>query len=95
MRRAAKADANQPEVVSALRSAGWQVWHTHTLGRGYPDLTCSKGGVNLLIEVKQPGEALTPDETNFHAAWTGPLVVVYSGQDAVNKAQDVLRGVES
>lgn len=86
MRRAAKVDRNQSEVVAALRAAGWVVRPTHRLGQGFPDLCASRRRVNLLVEVKMPGEGLTPDEKIFHDEWCGPLIVVYSGQDAVDKA---------
>jgi len=34
MRRAARADTNQPDIVRKLRSLGASIWHTHTIGRG-------------------------------------------------------------
>ncbi len=33
--------------------------------------------------------AKTPDEAAFHAEWQGPLFIAYSGQDAVDKAQEL------
>ena len=85
MRRRAKVDRNQPQIVATLRAAGWAVWHTHTLGRGWPDLCVAKPDVNVLVEIKMPGEKLTPDEVVFHAEWPGPVVVVYDEQDAIDK----------
>lgn len=92
MRRAAKADRNQPEVTAALRAAGWTVRPTHMVGQGYPDLNAAKHGVNLLVEVKMPGEKLSDDERKFHGSWDGPILIVYGGQDAVDKAALFVNG---
>jgi hypothetical protein len=83
----AKVDRNQPPIVKALRTAGWKVRHTHTIGEGWPDVVIAKPDVNVLVEIKMPGEKLTPDEAEFHATWPGPIIIVYSEQDAVEKAE--------
>lgn len=87
MRRAAKVDRNQPAITAALRAAGWTVKPLHAVGQGFPDLAVAKTGVNLLVEVKMPGEKLTPDEIEFHAAWPGPIIIAYDEQDAIEKAE--------
>jgi hypothetical protein len=49
MRRAAKRDQSEPGIVSALESAGWEVY------RHLPvDLLAIKGGVIRLLEAKTP-----------------------------------------
>ena len=53
MRRAARADINQPDIVRKLRSLGATIWHTHTLGRGGPDIVIGYCGVNVLAEIKR------------------------------------------
>ncbi len=83
-RYAARTDANQSEIVAALRGAHWTVELTHRLGSGYPDLHASKDGYAILVEVKMPGEKLTSDEEQFHRRWQGPLIIAYSGQQAVD-----------
>jgi hypothetical protein len=52
MRRAAKRDANEPEIVQALRDAGYTVtlWGID----GAPDLVITKSGQVWLREVKVP-----------------------------------------
>lgn len=103
MRRAARADANQPAVVAALRLDGWFVLPIHTLGRGCPDLLVSKrlGGNPwcALVEIKdgaKPPSArkLTPDEQKFAEAYTGPLVVALSGADAIAKLKETWQWME-
>lgn len=83
MRRAAKVDANQAEIVRALRAVGARVHVTSSLGGGFPDLTVGFRGQTFLLEVKQPGEKLTPRECVFFAEWTGHSAVVYSVDNAL------------
>ena len=98
MRRAAKVDANQGEIVAALRKSGCSVEPLHSVGGGVPDLLVGVpdvgiDGINLLMEVKdgaKPPSArkLTPDQVDWHAAWLGQKVVVTS----VEEALDVVEG---
>jgi hypothetical protein len=38
----------------------------------------------VLMEVKQPGEKLTPAQVVFHQNWVGPrIAIVYSVRDAL------------
>ncbi|VVE31356.1 hypothetical protein PEP31012_03693 [Pandoraea eparura] len=89
MRRAAKVDANQPEIVSALRAIGATVAVTSTAGQGFPDICCGWRGRNVLFEIKdgsKPPSArkLTPDQIEFHAAWKGEIAVITSAAEAVD-----------
>ena len=90
MRRAAKVDANQAEIVCALRAIGCCVVSTAPLGNGVPDIlvTTPCGKRTFLVEIKdgaKPPSArkLTPDEAAFHASWLGELYVVESVEDAI------------
>lgn len=88
MHRAAKADANQTEIVKALRQMGASVQHLHTLGKGCPDLLVGWRGVNILLEVKDGEKVpskrrLTPDEQEWHERWRGQVAIVESVEDAV------------
>ena len=84
-----RVDANQVEIVAALRKAGWEVAHLHMVG-GIPDLLVSQKstGITMLVEVKVPGGKLTPAEAKFCEDWPGEIVVVYSGEDAVSKVNE-------
>ncbi len=91
MRRIAKVDRNQAEIVSALRAAGASVQTLHAVGGGVPDLLVGYEGNNLLLEVKDslrpPSERkLTPDEDEWHAKWRGQVATVKS----IHEALDVL-----
>lgn len=83
MRYGAKIDANQPEVVKALRKAGCTVQHLHTVGAGCPDLLCAVSDELFLVEVKDGAKVpsdqkLTPAQVTWHAAWQAPVHIVNS-----------------
>lgn len=88
-RRAARVDANQGEIVQALRAAGAVVYSTAAVAHGFPDLTVGYRRVTYLLEVKdgsKPPSAreLTPDQLTWHTTWNGgPCVVVNSVGEAL------------
>jgi hypothetical protein len=86
--RAAKVDANQKEIVEALRSIGATVQHLHAVAQGCPDLLVGRQGVNYLLEIKDgakppSGRKLTPDQVAWHSLWQGAAVVVKSVDEAI------------
>jgi hypothetical protein len=94
MRRAARVDSNQSEIVAALRAVGVSVQPLHTVGKGCPDLLCGVRGTNLLLEIKdgnKPPSArkLTPDEAAWHESWRGQVAIVESVDEAIAAAQAV------
>ena len=94
MRLAARTDANQREIVNALRSAGYSVCILSAVGKGVPDLLVGALGVNILFEVKdgaKPRSArkLTVDEAKWHEAWKGTVFVVESITDALSRVKQV------
>lgn len=90
--RAARIDANQPEIIKALRAVGCSVQPLHTVGQGTPDLLVGIASKNVLMEVKDgsrvPSEQkLTPDQVKWHASWRGNVVVVKSVDEALAVVQ--------
>jgi len=88
LRRAAKVDANQREVVAALRAAGASVQLLHAVGEGCPDLLVGYKGLNMLLEVKDgskppSAQKLTPQQEEWHRDWRGHRVVVNSPEAAL------------
>lgn len=89
MRRAAKVDRNQAEIVAALRKVGATVTDTSKVGNGFPDLTVGFRGKTYLMEVKdgsKPPSAreLTADQIEWHIEWRGgPCAVVNSVDEAL------------
>jgi hypothetical protein len=84
VRRRARLDGNHPEIVAALRQVGAAVESLAPMGRGVPDLLVGWRGKVVLLEVKRPGEALTPDEARWHRLWADqPVVIVRSPEEAL------------
>lgn len=83
-----KTDANQPEIVEALRGVGATVTSTHMVGKGFPDLVVGFRGKNYLIEVKDGNKVpskqkLNDKEVEWHAAWNGQVDVAKYVEDAL------------
>ena len=86
---ASRADANEPEIIEALKARGVSVTPMRMLGKGCPDLLCGHGGLTVLIEVKRDYHydrgkrgvehvigKLTPDQERWHREWKGQPVVI-------------------
>lgn len=86
MRRAARRDDNETEIVKALRKAGAYVAYIDSPC----DLIVGFQNRTVLLEVKdgnKPPSArkLTPNEQKFHDEWTGgPLHVVTCIEEALD-----------
>lgn len=90
MRRAAKVDANQAEIVDALRRVGASVQPLHAVGAGVPDLLIGYRSMNYLVEVKdgsKPPSArkLTEKQAEWHKLWRGSVLTVTSAKDAISQ----------
>lgn len=98
MRRAARVDENQSEIVAALRYAGASVLLLHQVGGGCPDILvglsreCQRCGLestyNYLVEIKDgekvlSKQKLTPDEQEFFDNWRGQVEVARSIDEAL------------
>jgi hypothetical protein len=84
MRRAAKIDENQPEIVDALRKCGIKVHITSQLGDGFPDLVCGFHNFTFLLEVKMPNGKMTAAEMRFANEWDGHYMVVRTVEQALD-----------
>lgn len=96
MRRAAKVDANQEQIVDALRAVGATVQTLAAVGKGVPDLLVGYQGKTLLLEVKDgrrpPSERrLTEDQLVWHGAWRGGPLAVVDGVDAALRALGAIK----
>jgi len=88
VRRAAKTDRNQAEIVRALRQAGASVLCLHGVGQGCPDLAVGFRGKNYFLEIKDGDlppskQALTEDEQDFFWSWDGHYKLVTSVKEAL------------
>ena len=85
---AARADANQPQIVDILRQVGATVQHLHTLGEGCPDILVGYQGANYLMEIKDGQKSpskrkLTDDEQEWHLIWRGQVAIVKDEVEAL------------
>jgi len=88
VRRAAKIDANQTEIVNALRQVGASVQSLASTGKGCPDLLVGFRGVNWLLEIKdgqkvKSARKLTPDQIEWHESWCGQVHVIEDIDQAI------------
>lgn len=95
MRRAARIDANQEQIVSAMRACGATV-RIVTQGDGLPDLLVGYRGYTILMEVKdgrKPPSArkLTEEEQKFFENWTGGMLAIVN---SVDEALELLKRCE-
>jgi hypothetical protein len=88
IRRAARIDANQTEVVSALRAAGAYVWII-----GLPvDLLVGYKGHTFLVEVKNgPKKRLTALQEDFFNNWSGSTLARIDGPEAALRMIGVIK----
>lgn len=90
VRRAAKVDGNQAEIVELLRKIdGCEVAVTSAVGDGFPDLVIGYRGFNFLFEVKDPSQPkhrheLTDDQKRFHSAWPGQVQKVFGLKEIID-----------
>jgi hypothetical protein len=91
MRRAAKVDQTQEEIVICLRLVGASVQTLAALGKGVPDLLIGYRGRNYLAECKTGEKAMfTPDQLQWAQEWTGaPPLRFNSAGDAMAWAKEV------
>ena len=88
IRRAARVDANQAQVVSVLRAAGAYVWII-----GLPvDLLVGYKNHTFLVEIKDgPKKRLTKLQEDFFATWTGGTLARIDGPEAALRMIGVIK----
>lgn len=90
MRRAAKVDGNQAEIVEALRAIpGCKVRSLAQLGNDMPDLLVGYRGFNFLVELKNPEypnghKERRERQATFRAEWTGQCIVASTVSEIIS-----------
>jgi len=85
-------DANQSEIVAALRELGATVTVLSQVGYGCPDILVGFRGINYTMEIKDGSKSpsrqqLTPAEMRWHNEWQGQRAVVNSISAAISVIQ--------
>jgi UDP-N-acetylglucosamine transferase subunit ALG13 len=75
-------DANQAQIVKALRQMGMLVECTHAAAGGFPDLVVGWRGRTHQVEVKC-GSDLTPAQVRYHAKWAGYVTIIENVEQAI------------
>ena len=89
MRRNAKVDVNQPEIVKALRKFGATVLITSQLKNCF-DILVGYNGINYIMEIKDgtlppSKKRLTEGELKFKESWKGgEYYIPESVEQAIN-----------
>ena len=84
-RRAKKRDANEPEIIAALKAVGCSILQLDAI-----DLLVGRAGKNYLLEVKDgskppSGRKLTPKEETLMREWRGdPIAIVKNVEEAMS-----------
>jgi hypothetical protein len=86
MKRKARTDANQTEIVKHFRDHGFYVLHVHQL-KNCVDIMVSKGLVTAAVEIKDgkkvpSARKLTDGELKFKEEWRGLWRLCESKEDA-------------
>ena len=88
MRQAARVDANQEQIVSALRAVGAYVWII-----GLPvDLLVGFRGHTFLVEIKSTSKKrLTGLQANFFDNWSGSTLARFDSPEAALRMIGVIK----
>jgi hypothetical protein len=88
MRHAKRVDANQDQIVVALRAAGAYVWII-----GLPvDLLVGYKGHTFLVEIKRTAKSrFTPLQADFFESWGGGTLARIDSPDAALRMIGVLK----
>jgi Holliday junction resolvase len=88
MRLRARTDANQREIVAALRKVGCSVAVLSSVGKNVPDLAVGYRGQNFFLEVKRDERAAKrkdqTDQRTAQESWRGSMVTVMNVADALH-----------
>ena len=76
LRRAAKVDANQTEIIRAYRRMGCKVYPTHMVGGDFPDLVVCKYGLTWTCEIKSGNNKPSEGQMDFAENCQGSHFIV-------------------
>ena len=85
MRHLHRVDANQAEIIAALRRIGFSVLSLTKMGNGCPDLLAARANRNLLLEGKNADglNRTEQSQSDFAKSWNAPVYVVRNADDVL------------
>lgn len=90
VRRYGKPDANQAEIIEALRAIPeCSVLVLSAVGNACPDILIGYRGANLLVELKNPDVHYNPKlptmvkQAEFRKSWKGQVVQAYTLKEII------------
>lgn len=81
LRRAAKRDSIERDIIQALEQCGYHV--TRLSAPGVPDLLLSRAGQWAVAEVKTGSKPLSPAQVHFHGRARASIPILRSVEDVV------------
>jgi hypothetical protein len=78
-----RVDANQGEIVAALRAMGAHCQDLHNVGQGCPDILVGFRQRNYLFEIKAPNGRLTIQESMWRLKWDGQVDTIKTADEAI------------
>lgn len=92
--KAARTDANQSEIVKALRATGCSVVDLSSVGMGCPDIMVGRNGVTVLMEIKTEKGKLNSIQVEWHKCWKGAAAIVRTPVEAIDAINDAVARIE-
>lgn len=94
MKRVARIDKNQPEIVKTFREQGLTVAITSNAHDGFPDIVIGYGLITVLVEIKDGSKPpsqrkLTKDQVKFHSEFTGAITVIENVSQAIQLSDTI------
>ncbi len=89
MRRAAKRDTVELQIVETLKRTGWSV--VCLSQAGIPDLLIYRRGHWSFVECKSTRGTLTDHQAAFNAEWRGPTPLIFRSVEDVFALNQSLR----
>ena len=87
-------DANEPDIIAEFGRLGASCWRLQaSLHKGFPDLLLGHSGTFALVEVKQEGKPLKPDQTATRD-WFLSMGFLWFLADSPDDCQTILQSID-
>ncbi len=85
--RFSRSDGNAKEIDDWMISRGASVWKTDAVGGGWPDRVYGIRGVNVMVELKNPGgkNKISKEQVDRALNWRGAAIHVWRTTEDASK----------